>query len=81
MAKKLDLSVYAKTAAKIKTTRLDLGLTQETVAAALGMNRVAYSNLENCKRKVMVSDVLKLMEFYGVRWADLVDFSEQGGLK
>ena len=81
MSKKLDLSVYAKTAAKIKATRLDLGLTQEEVARRINMGRVQYSNLENCKRKVMAEDIMRLMHFYGVRWADLVDFSEQGGLK
>ena len=55
------MSALAKTIGnKIKAARLTADLTQEEVAAPLGIGRAAYSNIENGHSLVTVDHLLKL---------------------
>ena len=55
------MSALAKTIGnKIKAARLAAELTQEEVAAPLGIGRAAYSNIENGHSLVTVDHLLKL---------------------
>lgn len=45
---------------RIKAARLSAGLTQEEVAAPLGIGRAAYSNIENGHSMVTVDHLMKL---------------------
>jgi len=55
------MSALAKTiGSKIKVARLAAELTQEEVAAPLGIGRAAYSNIENGHSLVTVDHLLKL---------------------
>lgn len=44
----------------IKAARLSSGLTQEEVAAPLGIGRAAYSNIENGHSNITIDHLLKL---------------------
>ncbi len=50
----------------LKKLRHDKGLTQQNVAAYLGITRQAYSNYENDNRLPDIETLLKLSEFFQV---------------
>ena len=57
------MTTLAKTIGnRIKTVRLSADLTQEEVAAPLGIGRAAYSNIENGHSLITVDHLLKLPE-------------------
>lgn len=51
---------------KIKKLRTQLNLSQEYVAKHLGINRTAFTQMENGNRKVMAEDLEKLSILFGV---------------
>ena len=50
---------------KLKSYRIDAGITQKAVAAYLGVAESTYSLYESEKRKIGLEDLLKLGELYG----------------
>lgn len=51
---------------RIKELRNKMHLSQEYVAAYLGMNRASFTQMENGNRKVTAEDISKLSELFGI---------------
>lgn len=51
---------------QIKQIRINKGYTQQEVADVLNISRVAYTNIENCKRDPDTGTLTMLADFFGV---------------
>lgn len=49
----------------LKRARLDLGINQETLAAALGISQAHISSLENRKERASADLAEKIVEYFG----------------
>lgn len=58
---------------KLKELRLNMGLTQEELAAKLGLSRVNYTRYENGKVNPDYETIIKLADFYEVSLDELFD--------
>ena len=58
------MDINRQVADKLKTLRMDRGLSQREVAKALFRSKQAYCNLENGKRKIEVDDLALLASFH-----------------
>ncbi|MBQ3755124.1 MAG: helix-turn-helix transcriptional regulator [Clostridia bacterium] len=58
---------------KLKELRLNVGLTQEELAAKLGLSRVNYTRYENGKVRPDYETLVKLADFYDVSLDELFD--------
>lgn len=56
----------------LKTLRMQKGMTQEEVAAKVGIAHNTYVRYENDMRKPKLDSAVKLAEFYGVTTAELL---------
>jgi transcriptional regulator with XRE-family HTH domain len=54
------------TASVISATRQDLDMTQEDLAEKLGWTRDAVSNIENGRRHVRVSNLIRIAKAFGM---------------
>lgn len=61
----VDETIDATLARNIRTEREYLGLSQEDVAAVLGVPRPAISSIENGRRKVSSAELAKLATLFG----------------
>ena len=67
---------YNKLGTKIKTTRENLGLSQERVAELLGVNRVTISQIENGERKISAEEIAKLARIFNTPSDVLLDLEK-----
>lgn len=63
-------------AAKIRTLRIELGLSQAKVAKALGVDRSAIAQWENGLSEPRMGNVRKLAKYFGVPVSEIVDNDE-----
>ena len=62
---------------RIKTIRLEKGLSQKVVADALGMVYQQYARYENGEREIPLRHFVTLAKFYGVSLDYLAGLSDQ----
>ena len=62
---------------KLKKARTDIGLTQEAVAAEIGVTRQSVSNWENNRAYPDIVSVIKLSDLYSVSLDDLLKEDEK----
>jgi transcriptional regulator with XRE-family HTH domain len=79
---------YKNLARKVKNIREKLGLSQEELAAKLGINRVSLSQIETGERKIGAEEIAKIARVFNVPTDVLLDlnkdvevFLEKGGKK
>lgn len=57
---------------KLKLRRLELRLTQQTVAKAIGVSRTYINSLENGRDNLTGELLLKLAKYYNCKTTDLI---------
>lgn len=60
----------------IRELRTRAGLTQEDIAAALGVTAAAVCQYESGKRRIAVSQLMPLKDALGCTWEELFDETE-----
>lgn len=53
---------------ELEKIRIERGVRQEEVAAAAGISRAAYTNIENCKRRPSPETAQRIAQFLGFDW-------------
>lgn len=61
---------------RLKTLRLEKGLTQQQLADALNMNSVTYLRYEKGQREPSIDTLIEIAEFYSVSIDYLVGISD-----
>lgn len=61
------------TGEKIRSARIQAGLTQEELAKKIGLTKVAISRYESGQREPKISILKKLSVAFGVKWEKLLD--------
>jgi len=67
---------YKKLSKKIKTIREKLGLSQESLAKSMGLNRVAVSQIENGERKISAEEIATLSKVFNMTTDVLLDLDQ-----
>lgn len=62
----------------VKNLREDSGQTQLEVRKALGLTKSAYSSLETGIRNLKASELLILLDFYGVSIDEFIKYGSEG---
>ena len=62
---------------KIRDVRISKNLTQEQIAAKLGVNRATYINIESGKRKLTIDELISLCHILGISLSSLTITSEE----
>lgn len=62
---------YVRVIVYLREARLRLGLTQEAVAARLGVHRTWVSKVETCERRLDVIETVDLCRLYRIKLSDL----------
>jgi transcriptional regulator with XRE-family HTH domain len=65
-------ALYLEFGARVKASRLDLGLRQEAVAEHLSLSRTSVSNIEAGRQRLLLHQAVALAELFSVRLDDLV---------
>ncbi len=62
---------YVRVVAHLREVRLRLGLTQEAVAARLGVHRTWVSKTETCERRIDFIETVDLCRLYRIELGNL----------
>ena len=74
-----EARLLTKFGARVRSVRLNLGLSQEKLAFDCGLDRTYISSIERGKRNVSLINIHKLATTLGVEASDLL--AEEGGGK
>jgi transcriptional regulator with XRE-family HTH domain len=69
--------IYTRLGKRVKKLRQELGLTQEKLAARMGLSRVSISNIESGSRKINADELLRLSRILNVYVDTLLDPEKQ----
>jgi putative transcriptional regulator len=64
---------------KLRTRRLERGLTLDNVAQAVGLTKSAYGNIESGRRKPSLDIAFNLERFFGLPASELLAIRDDGG--
>ena len=67
---------YKKIGERIKKIREDLGLSQQTLAKKIGLNRVSLSQIENGSRTVSAEEIMKFAKIFNISSDILIDLKQ-----
>jgi len=69
-------TLYKNLGFKVKKLREKIGISQSSLAEALGVDRVTISKIENGERKIYAEEIKKLSEYFNISSDVLLDLKE-----
>jgi len=73
----MQKAIYKAVGARIAARRRHLGMTQETVAARLGMSRASLANIETGRQSLLLHNVYAIAEVLELSLVDLLPASSK----